>query len=330
MRIFITGATGFLGSATTRRLVHAGHEVWALARSTQGEDFIRSIGATPVRGALPDVSDFATLLKNMEVVIHCAAPVVFWGPWSIFNEGIVQATNNLAQQSSRAGVRRFIYVSSEAVLQDARSLDGVDEKLPPAQRPNSLYGRAKKLAEQDLISQSSLDPQGMELIILRPTFIWGPGASAIDVLADAAQKGVFRWPRGGQHAFEAIHVDNVAYAIEQALIEGKNGGIYLITDAEKESLREFVGKLLTAAGAPVPQGNIPFQLLKFAGLISELTWNLLHLPGKPPLTRFDAAFIAQPRRYITAAAQAVLRYQPPKGRAAGLEELAQWYRGRRI
>ncbi len=78
MKIFITGGSGFLGKRVIKSLIQDGHAVYALARSKVSAKTVEDAGATAVVGDLASVSKLSTHLKNIDVVVHCAAPVEFW------------------------------------------------------------------------------------------------------------------------------------------------------------------------------------------------------------------------------------------------------------
>lgn len=122
MNVFVTGGTGMVGKALVRRLVADGHRVHALGRSATAEALLRELGAIPVRGELANLEAWAEALVGMEAVVHAASPLPSWDPWEHFETNIVAPTGALARQAAKAGVRRFVYLSSESVLQDRAPL----------------------------------------------------------------------------------------------------------------------------------------------------------------------------------------------------------------
>lgn len=265
MRVFLTGASGFLGRVVLDRLLREKHEVVALSRSTTSDNFISKIGAIPVRGDLSDVEPMQKHLKGIDVVIHCAATVEFWGKWEKFEKGIVTATIKLAELANRNGVKRFIHISSESVLQDKAPLIDIDEKYPYPSSPNSYYGKAKKQTEEFLLKTNF----PMAIIILRPTFIWGNDSNAFATIALKVKSGQFAWIDDGKADFEAIHVENVAEAILLALTNGKNRAVYLVTDDERSTVKEFFSKVFEAYSLPMPTKSLPSIIAKPAACIVE-------------------------------------------------------------
>jgi 2-alkyl-3-oxoalkanoate reductase len=318
MICFITGGNGFLGSEVIRRLLSDGHEVKALARSDSSAATITKLGATPVKGDLSNIHVWQESLRGCDAVVHCAAPVEFWGPWQKFEDEIVKATKNLHTAATAMGVRKFIHVSSESVLQDREALLDIDETCPYPMVPNSFYGKAKMLAEKALLQ--SVD--AMNVIILRPTFIWGDGCAALSEIAARARSGAFRWVESGTCSFEAVHVKNVAEAILLAAKLGTGKKVYFVTDDEGSTVREFFTAFFTAVGIPVPEKSMPnFIVRPLAGFV-ECIWKVLGLKKPPPLSRFEWAFVAMSRRYNIAKIKSELGYRPVISRVDAFKKIS--------
>ena len=135
MRIFVTGASGFVGGAAAKHFAEQGHDVRAMSRSENSDAKIRALGAAPVRCDLEDVT--AAHIGDAEAIVHCAAFVEQWGPidaWKKFN---IDGTERMLEASREAGAHRFIHISTESVLWRGQHLRGVDETYPRA--PNSPY-----------------------------------------------------------------------------------------------------------------------------------------------------------------------------------------------
>lgn len=144
MKIFITGATGFLGRRVVERFMREGAELTLLVRSIPEDSLYHQPSIQLVKGDVTNVASYERYLSGQDVLIHLAAPVVFWGDWALYQTGIVQATEDLYAAANRQGVGRLIYISSESVLQDREDLLDIDEHHPYPKEPSSYYGRAKK------------------------------------------------------------------------------------------------------------------------------------------------------------------------------------------
>ncbi|MCE9598729.1 MAG: NAD(P)-dependent oxidoreductase [Spirochaetia bacterium] len=317
MKVFVTGGTGFLGGRVIARLKKEGHEITALARGESGVRTLKEAGATTVSGTFTNISEWEKSLHGMDAIVHCAAPVVFWGKWSDFKRDMVQATVDLHAAGDRQGVKRFIHISSESVLQDKGPLLDIDETHPYPTEPNSIYGRAKKETEIALLAQDSSSIR----IILRPTFIWGRGEKALDSMIAKIRSGEFMWIDQGRETIEMVHVENVVEAIVLALSKGSDKDIYFVTDDNPMPAREFFTRLFATRGVEAPTKNIGGGLARLGAGIVEGIWKLFGIRNPPPLSRFEVAFVSQPRRYNIARIKNGLGYKPVVDFKTGLETL---------
>ena len=112
-KIFITGASGFVGGAIAKRLA-PDHWVLAMARSAQAFEKVKALGVRPVSCGLDTIE--AGALQEFDTVIHCAAYVEPWGKFKDFYEVNVEGTRRLLEAARKAGVKRFIHIGTEAAL----------------------------------------------------------------------------------------------------------------------------------------------------------------------------------------------------------------------
>lgn len=306
MKVFITGASGFLGQVVLKRLISEKHDVVALSRSVSSDAIIIAAGAKPIRGSLDNLASLQTDLESTDAVIHCAAPVEFWGTWEKYEKGIISATKQLADLSAKCGVKRFVHISSESVLQDKDSLLDIDENYNYPKEPNSYYGKAKKITEEFLINSN----YKMEIVIIRPSFIWGSGSNAFKEIASKVQSGHFVWIDQGEANFEAVHVENIAEAIILSLTKGKNKEIYFVTDDESATVKEFFSKVFESLKLPHPSKSIPTFIARPLAFVVENVWKWMHIPSTPPLTRFELSFVNMSRSYNITKAKEELGYKP--------------------
>ena len=146
MRIFITGASGFIGGAITKALTENNHEVLALSRSEASDSTIERLGGRILRGNLGEIS--AEDLKGYEVVIHCAAFVGQYIDPATFWRVNVTGAEQLLEASARAGVKRFIHMGTEAAVFNGQNMVDIDETYPRSPDSPFLYSRTKAAAEE--------------------------------------------------------------------------------------------------------------------------------------------------------------------------------------
>ncbi|MDH5229470.1 MAG: NAD-dependent epimerase/dehydratase family protein [Gammaproteobacteria bacterium] len=317
MRVFITGASGFLGARVLKQVLQKSWHATILLRDANKASAYENDNIRVVLGDLENLNSWKSTLESIDVVIHCAAPLIFWGPWRLYEQGIVQATQGLFQAAEQATVKRFVFISSESVLQDRKPLLDIDESEPYPKQPNSYYGLAKKQAEQLLLKQDS----ATQVIILRPTFIWGVGVAALETMKAKIASKQFMWVDHGRSMFEMVHVDNVAHACVLACESGQDKGVYFITDDAPQTVQTFLSKLFQAKQISNPNKNIPRILALLSAIGCETLWRLFGLKSTPPITRFDVAFVAMPRRYKIDRAKRELAYRPVIDQETGLKQL---------
>jgi nucleoside-diphosphate-sugar epimerase len=317
MRIFITGASGFVGGAAARKLSKT-HEVIALSRSEKSDAAIRAAGATPVRGDLGSIT--AAMLKDIDAVVHCAAKVETWGRMKDFRAINVTGTERLLKAAREAGVKRFVHIGTEAALFHGQAMNGLDETAPLAFHSPMPYPRTKAYAEK---AARAANGNGFTTIVLRPRFIWGPGdQTLLPALKEMVDTGRFAWIDGGRAVTDTVHIYNVVHAIELALEKGNGGEAYFITDGgEPISFREMITRMAKTANFSLPDKNMPGWLARGAANVMDRLWKLTLRKSPPPLDPFTAALMSRNCTLKIGKARRELGYEPVITREAGLAEL---------
>ncbi|MGH6951911.1 MAG: NAD-dependent epimerase/dehydratase family protein [Vitreimonas sp.] len=324
MRLFVTGASGFVGGAVTKRFAERGDAVLAMSRSEKSDAAIAALGGTPVRCDLENVT--AAHIGNAETVVHCAAFVDQWGPrdaWKRFN---VDGTTRMLAAAREAGVRRFIYISTESVLWNGQHLRGADETYPLA--PNSPYPYAATKAQAELLvtAASAGDDAGgprFETIILRPRFIWGPGdTTLLPTIEKMAKSGQWMWVNHGRAMTSTTHVTNLVHAVELALTEGRSGEAYFVLDDGVRSMHEMITGIAAARGLMLPERSVPGWFADALGATCAFAWGALPLAGAPPITPFSAMILSRDSILNDDKARAELGYRPVLSVEEGLKALA--------
>ena len=317
MKIFITGASGFVGGRITTALVRADHEVVAMARSERSAEKVRGRGATAIPCALGSVE--VSALAGVDVVIHAAAKVEDWGDREDFWQANVEGTRQLLEVAAAAGVDRFIHIGSEAALFRGDALVDVDEAEPYPKRQRFAYSETKAAAERLVLGANS---PGMTTISLRPRLVWGPGdQTVLPEILRMAESGAFSWLDGGRWRTSTTHVDNLVVAVERALVAGRGGEAYFVADAEVSTIRDFLEELAATHGVDLGDRSVPGAVARPLGRAIEGLWRLFRRPGKPPLTAFAAAMMSRTITVSTAKAEAELGYAPAISVRAGMEAL---------
>jgi nucleoside-diphosphate-sugar epimerase len=253
-------------------------------------------------------------------VVHCAAWVEPWGTREDYWRANVEGTERVLAAAKAAGARRFVHMSTEAVLWRGQHLRDVDETYPyPAKTPY-LYAETKAEAERRVVAANA---PGFETLVLRPRFVWGPGDRTLVPEAKAmVKRGAFVWLDGGRARTSTTHVANLAHATELALTGGRGGEIYFVTDGQINDFKTFLTKLMAANGVALPERSLPSWLVRPVAAAVEGLWRAVGPDGPPPLTRHAVDLLCCDCTLRDDKARAELGYRPVIGVEEGLRELA--------
>jgi nucleoside-diphosphate-sugar epimerase len=316
---FVTGGSGFIGGRLIERLCADGHAVRALARSPAAAERVRALGAEPVEGELADTEAMRAGADGCELAFHAAATLGDWGAPEEFERGNVEGTSNVLRACEKAGVRRLVHVSTEAVLLAGEPLVDVDESAPLRPDSRALYSSTKARAEQAVVAANG---DRLETVVVRPRFVWGVGdTTLLPVMVEMVRAGRFAWIGGGHHLTSTTHVENTVEGLVLGAERGLPGNVYFVTDGEPVVFREFVTELLATQGVVAPRHSMPSWAASALARAGEASWRRFRLGGRPPLTLFIYWVSSQQCTIRTDKAREQLGYAPVKTIAEGLDEL---------
>jgi nucleoside-diphosphate-sugar epimerase len=291
-----------------------------MSRTEKSDATILGLGATPVRCNLDDIS--ARQLQDCEIVIHCAAHVGDWGTREQYWSANVDGTRRLLDAAKKAGIKRFILISTEAALFHGQDLNCVNEDYPVSTDTPFLYSETKGIAEKLVLEANNHDQNFMTMAV-RPRLVWGPGDTTIlPKIADKVEKGQFMWIDHGSHLTSTTYVDNLTYALELMLTRGNGGQAYFITDDEVLTLKEFLTRLLATQHVDLPEKSIPHWLAELAAMATESAWRLFKIEKAPPLTRLAIAMMSHHCTINIDKAKSELGYQPQFSISQGLHKMS--------
>jgi len=260
--VLVTGATGFVGRAVVCQLSTQSDVCVRAAVRRSTTIFSQNIKQVLVGDLLID-TEYADAFASVDVIVHAAARVHVMqddvaDPLAEFRKVNVDGTLNLAKQAAAAGVKRFIFISSIKV-------NGEGTKLGERYHPNDNvstqdpYGLSKWEAEQGLFQLSKVI--GMEITVIRPPLIYGPGVKAnFQKMVTWVNKGV-PLPLGAVHNRRSLlALDNLVSFIVCCIDHPKAANeVFLLSDCEDVSTKELLQKVAKALGKrscllPVPEG----------------------------------------------------------------------------
>jgi nucleoside-diphosphate-sugar epimerase len=311
-RAFVTGGSGFVGGRVITALRARGVDVVALARSDSSAKAVEALGATSARGDLEARDALEAGCRGCDVVIHAAAHTDQFDPVDVHMRITTRGTENVLAAARAAGVKRFVHISTEAVLADGKPIIRADEKRPIPARALGAYPLTKGLAEQAVVAANG---PGFETIVVRPRFVWGKGdTNLLPEFIAAVKAGTFGWVSGGRYLTSTVHVDNVVEGLLLAAERGTPGEIYFLTDGAPIEFRDFITRLLATQGVDAGTRNIPRWLART--IVSLTSWM-----KKPPLTKTAFALMAHEVTVDDSKARRELGYTGAKTIDAGLAEM---------
>ena len=267
-RILVTGANGFIGHSLCAEAMRCGFRVRGATRSTCE---LPAGTESAVIGEIDSKTDWADTLRGVDVVIHLAARVhvmkdIASDPLAEFLNVNLYGTVNLAQQAARAGVKRFVYVSSIKVNgeQTTGTRAFVETDKPD---PQDAYAISKWQAEQAL--RHIARETGMEVVILRPPLVYGPGVKGNFLeLMDVVYKGVPLPLAGIHNARSLVYLENLVSAlIACATHASAVGKTYLVRDGEDVSIPDLIRQLANGMGRSARIFPVPVKLLRGLGAL---------------------------------------------------------------
>jgi UDP-glucose 4-epimerase len=320
MKIAITGATGFLGKPLTKELNEkfCDGTITPILRNLS-EEFNKF--DCIVVDAIGPMTDWSNKLEGIDCVIHCAARVhvmneIVEVPLEAFRDVNVRGTLALAGAAVKAGVKRFIFVSSIKVNGESTTCR-LPYKASDEPSPLDPYGISKAEAEEGLKLIS--DETGMEVVIIRPPLVYGPGVKAnFAAMLKLASTGI-PLPFGciNQNKRSMVYVENLISLIAEC-INNPNAAnhTFLVSDDNDLSTKEFVKGLSVGLGKSSLMLPVPNVLFSIAGKVL----------GKPAvIDRLCGSLQVDINHTKT-----TLNWQPPFSVEQGFAATAKYFKDQRM
>ena len=315
-RVFITGASGFIGQHLMQRYRALGCEV-------RGMDLLADPSQSIVGADLCQPEQWAPHAKDCELFIHTAAVVSLAADWEEYRRISVQGVSHALDVAQRAGCRRFVHFSSILAM-GCNYPDGADETWPVVIGKHCRYGVAKGASEHLVLAAHA---QGrLDCCIIRPGDVYGPGSRAwlLEPLK-MARAGRLLLPDGGNGVFTPVYIDDlVDGTLLAAHSEIASGQIYILWGEEAVSCRRFFGHHWRWAGR---KGNPPSLPSSVALPLARLVQALNHLRGKRDETCPDTIrMFNRGGSFDGSKARDQLGYRPKISLAEGMRRSEQWLR----
>jgi len=286
-RIFITGATGYLGSAIAKRFVRAGYTVHGLTRNSERVADLTSRGIRPVVGTLSKPDTFLATLKNCDAVVHTA-----------FDSSDVVKHDQLALEAFRLGildgrVRSLLYTSSIWVHGDTGGR--VIDESAPLDPIDLVRWRA---AHEDVAAD--LSEFETRVVVLRPGIVYGGSRGCVgQMFTEGHEQRIVHYPGNGNAFWAMIHRDDLAEGYLRAYEHARGGERYVLADGSQHTVREIAESVARVTGAQAQPRDMS-EVLKQYGLLGRAlltsqkfdTQRAQHELGWEPM---HASFVAEAR-----------------------------------
>ena len=278
-------------------------------------------GVALVQGDLRDRAALAAASAGVEVVYHIAAIYREAGPSAeMYSEVNVTAAGAVVEAARHAGVRRVVHCSTVGVHGDVEH--------PPANedaplKPGDIYQETK--LEGERLARDTGARLGVEVVVVRPTGIYGPGDRRLLKLFRGVARGRFPMLGDGRIYYHLTYIDDL---VEGFRLCGEHPAAahrtYILAGGEVTTLNELVARVAGAAGVAPPRRHWPVWPVWIAGAICEGLCAPLGL--EPPLYRRRVDFYTKSRAFDISRARAEIGYAPAVGLDDGIRRTLAWYR----
>jgi nucleoside-diphosphate-sugar epimerase len=327
VRVLVTGATGFTGGHLARSLASHGDRVRVFIRSRVDSDEGRSLTQSAanaieaVTGDLSDASAVRRAVDGVDIVYHIAAIYRQAG----LHEGQYRAVNAAAvrtiiEAAKAGGAKRVVHCSTVGVHGDVEH--------PPANedaplRPGDIYQETK--LEGENIAAAAARETGVEVVIARPTGIYGPGDRRLLKLFRGVARRRFVILGNGEIFYHLTYIDDLVKGLRLCgTVPGAAGRTYILAGGEVTTLNRLTEMIAEEAGVPPPRLHLPVWPFWGAGAVCEAICRPLGI--EPPIYRRRVDFFTKSRAFDISRARAELGYAPAIGLREGIRRTLEWYR----
>ncbi|HEX5475574.1 MAG TPA: NAD-dependent epimerase/dehydratase family protein [Vicinamibacterales bacterium] len=321
MKTLVTGATGFTGGHLARALRAHGDDVRALVRDEAAAGGLREAGVDVVAGDLRDADAVHRAAAGAEVVYHIAALYRRAGlPESVYRAVNADAVGTVIEAAAAAGARRVVHCSTVGVHGDVEH--------PPANedaplRPGDVYQVTK--VEGERIAREAAARTGVEVVIARPTGIYGPGDRRLLKLFRGVARRRVVVLGDGRIFYHLTFIDDLVEGFRLcATVPAAAGRTYILAGGEVTTLDELIGIVAEEAGVKPPALHLPVWPFWLAGAACEAVCAPFGI--EPPLYRRRVDFFTKSRAFDISRARAELGYAPRVGLREGIRRTLAWYR----
>jgi dihydroflavonol-4-reductase len=298
MKIFVTGATGFVGHHVAKALAAEGATLRLLVRKTSNLANLEGIAAETHVGDLADPESLRSAITGCDAVVHVAADYRLWirDPQAMYRAN-VDGTRDLLKLARECGVPRVVYTSSVATMHFRTDGLVINEDTPVSLADMvGHYKRSKFMAEQQAIAAAQ---SGQPVIILNPTTPIGPNdrkpTPTGRIFVDFLNR---KFPAYVDTGLNLVDVTEVARAHVAALTKGTPGHRYIL-GGENLTLKQILDKMSAITGIPSPTVKIPFAVAATYAFFEE--WITGRIRGQEPRATLEEVRMGRKKMFASSA-----------------------------
>jgi dihydroflavonol-4-reductase len=320
--VFITGASGFVGSAIARELSRAGFALRALVRGGSPRANLDGLDAEIVEGDMRDERAVLAVAKGARYVFHVAADYRLWAPnRDEIMKANVEGTRAVMEAAKAAGAERIVYTSSVATLKLHDDGTPAAESAPLTENEAIGAYKRSKVAAERLVERMIED--GLPVVIVNPSTPVGPRdrrpTPTGRMIVEAASG---RMPAFVDTGLNLVHVDDVAAGHIAALKSGRIGERYIL-GGDNMTLAELLGRIARLVGRMPPRLRLPRAPLYPLAFLAEMA---AHVTKREPLLTLDGLRMSKQRMFFTSAkAERELGYRA-RPAEQGIRDAIDWFR----
>lgn len=324
MKIFVTGASGFIGQRLAKRLVENGHKVSVLVRKTSNIEPLKGLKLNVFYGDLDDANVLEDACKDAEYVFHIAGVIHLVNvPDKVYWDANVTGTENVVKAALKSkSLKRFIYCSSASCYGhvDNESDTFVDEDYPC--HSQNIYGKTKYEGEK--IIEKYAKENSREYIIIRPSRVYGPGDLTLLSMFKLIKKRIFPNIGFDKCYMMPVYIDDLVDAFMECLNTDARNRIYIIAGPDFMDKRDFAACIAKALGVKPLRITVPTPVVSASAYLCESLFGIIK--KQPPLSRKKLRFFLISRKYSIERAKKELEYNPKVAIREGLLRTFEWYK----
>ena len=321
MKVAIIGATGFIGRHLCDTCIGRGDKVSVLVRDPEAGDGFSHRGVSVTVGDLMDEDALIRVCTGADVVFNATGALGKWGlPADELERVNMQGAGLVVRCAAKAGAGRVVHTSTAGVTGPLPvGICALEDYLPA---PATDYQRTKLAGEREVLAAHA--ETRMPTVIIRPTFVYGPGDTHKLPLFRTVASGRMLLVNGGASYLHPVFVDDVVEGMLQASERALGfGEVYILAGSSPVTTRKLGETIAWALGVPAPRLNLPGGILFPLAKVMEITGKLVR--KESPLTRSRLKLFTENYVYSSEKARREIGFKPLVNLPEGIKRTAEWY-----